>query len=191
MSTRNFRLFSLLLFSLFIAFIPSCKQKWDYTKEIVQLDSTSTILQSLEKNLLAIDTGYLRSSFDSAAHYLSTIKEKCFNDTVQKNTAIFLSDVYECSGNICYVLDSSKWLEKIINESIQRVNNLKYDLAQNLIEKNNAKEYVAYELKAANKMSESIVRAIEKANVCCVKLDSMKTQIIFMADSLQSALKER
>ena len=185
MSALSFRLFLLLFFIFCVAFISSCKQKWDYTREMVQLDSISTLLISAERNLLAIDTGYFRVSYNSTAQYLNSIKESCFNDTLQKNTAIFLSDVYHYSGNVHYLLDSSDHLEKLVKESKQRLGNLKYDLTQNLIDKNNAKEYIAHERREAQRTTESILLVIEKAKLSCEKLDSMKTRISALADNLK------
>ena len=190
-STRTFRLFLALFFIFCTIFLLSCKQKWDYTKELVQLDSTSTRLIAAERNLLGADTGYFRVSYNSTAQYLRSIKEMCFNDTLQKNTAIFLSDAYTYSANVYCLLDSNKSIEKIISASKERISDLKHDLAHSLIEKNNAKEYIEYEQKAVQEITESIIRTIEKANVSCEKLDLLKTQIIFMADSLQAALNEK
>ena len=149
----------------------------------MQLDSTSNVLVSAEKNLLAIDTSYFRASYNSTAQYLSSIKERYFNDTVEENTAIFLSDVYTCSGRIHYLLDSSNSLEGIISVSKRRISDLKHDLEQNVVENNNAKKYVAYELNVAQKTTESIVIAIEKAKLSSIKLDSMKTRIMEIAQN--------
>ena len=126
----------------------------------------------------------MRASYNSAAEKLHAISEKLSKDTVKKKTAIFLSDSFEQLGNILNLLDNRKYLEKAINESKQRIRDLTHDLNEDLIEKNKSGEYVVNEMNASEKISNTVKRSVEKANTSCVKLDSMKSQIAFFADSL-------
>ena len=164
----------------------SCKQKTDYTKEISRLDSALTVLTGADKILSSVDTSTLRISYNSTANDLHGIMEKLSKDTVKKKTAQFLSDAYERSGNILNLLSNKKFLERAIAESRQRISDLKHDLDENLIEKNKSEEYIVHEFNSSGKIYETINKAIERAKSSSLKLDSMKTQIIFIADSLKS-----
>mgnify|MGYP001609428544 FL=1 len=149
-------LFSILAFQ-------SCKQKTDYSKEISRLDSAGIILAEAEKNLFSVDTGTLRSSYNSVSGNLNIIIEKISKDTVKKKTAMFLSDAYQQSGNILNLLDNKKHLERALSEGQQRINDLKHDLTEDLIEKNKSAEYIVNEINASQKLYEAVNKAIEKA----------------------------
>jgi cell division septum initiation protein DivIVA len=111
--------------------------------------------------------------------------EKLSKDTVKKKTATFLTDAYEQSGNISNLLNNKKYLERAMKESGQRISDLKHDLNENLIEKNKSAEYIVHELNASGKICDVVNKAIERAKTSSAKLDSMKTRIIFIADSLK------
>ena len=169
-----------------LLFLFSCKQKTDYTKEILRLDSALTVLTGADKILSSVDTSELRTSYNSTAKDLHGIMEKLSKDTVKKKTAQFLSDAYERSGNILNLLSNKKFLERAIVESKQRISDLKHDLNENLIEKNRSAEYIVHELNASGKINDMVSQVIERAKLSSVKLDSMKARIIFIADSLKS-----
>lgn len=97
---------------------------------------------------------------------------------------MFLSDAYQQSGNILNLLDNKKHLERVISEGQQRINDLKHDLTEDLIEKNKSAEYIVNEMNVSRKIYEAVSQAIEKAKSSATKLDSLKTQIIALADSL-------
>lgn len=166
------------------AVLPSCKQKTDYSKEISQLDSAEIVLTKAEKNLLSVDTNTLRSSYNFAKEKLQLISEIISKDTIKKKTAIFLSDIYVHSGNILNLLDNKKYLERAVKESQQRISDLKHDLTEGLIEKNKSAEYIVNEVNSLEKIYEAVNKAIEKAKSGATELDSLKTQIIALADSL-------
>ena len=170
---------------LFIVF-SSCKSKIDYSKEISQLDSAETRLKATEKVFLAADTTSLRSAYDSAQKKLNSIGEIISKDTVTKNTAIFLSAIYEQTGNIRNLLENKNDLKKAVKDSRERISNLKHDLTENLIEQNKSAGYIVNEINASQKVCETADKAIEKAKAAAIKLDSMKTRIEFIADSLNS-----
>ncbi|MBI3503088.1 MAG: hypothetical protein HY063_14980 [Bacteroidetes bacterium] len=167
-----------------LAFFISCKQKTDYSKEISRIDSANNILAETEKVLESADTNSFRANYNSSFLQLHSIYEKLAKDTINKKTAMFLSDASECSGNILNLLDNKKYLERAIKESEHRISDLKHDLKEDLIEKNKSQEYIVNEMNAAGKISNVIQRTIEKAKIASAKLDSMKTQITFLADSL-------
>ena len=95
-----------------------------------------------------------------------------------------MSEAYEQQGNLSNLLDNKKYFSKAIAEGQQRINDLKHDLAADLIEKNKSAEYIVNELNASLKICDVVNKAIENAKSSSAKLDSMKTQIIFLADSL-------
>ena len=68
----------------------------------------------------------------------------------------------------------------------QRMNDLKHDLSEGLIEKNKSLEYVVNELNASHKISEVVNKAAQDAKTSSVKLDSMKTVIKALVDSLSA-----
>jgi hypothetical protein len=177
-------LYRITLFILVFAII-SCKQKTGYTKEISSLDSVETILAGTEKILLSVDTGSLRTSYNSTKGNLHAIMEKISGDTVKKKTAMFLTSAYEYSGNMLNLLNNKKFMERAVSESRQRISDLKHDLNENLIEKNKSAEYVVHELNASGKIYDAVNKAIERARSSSAKSDSMKTQIAFIADSLK------
>jgi hypothetical protein len=175
--------FWLLAIGYWLLALSSCKPKSDYTKAISRLDSAETVLVSAEKNLLSVDTSNLRASYNSSANNLH-IMGKLSQDTVKKKTALFLTDAYELSGNISNLLNNKKFMGRAISESRQRISDLKHDLNESLIEKNKSDEYIVHEINASKKIYETVNKAIEKAKSSSGKLDSMKTQIAFFADSL-------
>ncbi|MEK6616958.1 MAG: hypothetical protein AABZ32_12790 [Bacteroidota bacterium] len=177
--------FSFCLFSILLAF-SSCKNKTDYSKEISLLDSAVVKLKEAETFFLSADTGSLRSVYDFSQEKLKMISEKIAKDTVKKKTAVVVSDAYQQSGNIRNLLDNKKYLERAIKESQQRISDLKHDLTEDFIEKNKSTEYILNEMNASQKIYETIRKAIEKAKASATKLDSLKTQISFIADSLKS-----
>lgn len=171
---------------IFLLVFSSCKQKTDYSKEITRLDSSLAILHETEKGFLLIDTGAIRSTYESTKDKIKSISEKISNDTVKKDLAILLSDAHEHVGNIVNLLENKKHLERALSEGQQRINNLKHDLQKDLIEKNKSAEYVINEINASQKISDAVNKAIDKAKKSTVKLDSLKTQIYFFADSITS-----
>lgn len=98
---------------------------------------------------------------------------------------MFLSEIYELSGNILNLLDNKKLLERAVKESKQRISDLKHDLNENLIEKNKAAGYVVNEMSASHKIYEAVNKVITNAKTSVKKLDSLKTEIVHIADSLQ------
>ena len=163
---------------------PSCKQKTDYSVEISRLDSAASELVSAEKTFLSLDTNSLRSAYDSTLGKLRMISAEISGDTVNKETAIFLSDAYEQTGNISTVLNNKKYFGRALQDGQQRISDLKHDLQEDLIEKNKSAAYVVNEMNASQKISEAVNNAIVKAKISSAKLDSMKTQILFLSDSL-------
>jgi len=57
-------------------------------------------------------------------------------------------------------------------------------LTEDLIEKNKSAEYIVNEINASQKIYEAVNKAIENAKMASLKLDSLKTQIIALADSI-------
>lgn len=176
--------FCLLSIVYCLLFFSSCKQKTDYSKEISRLDSALVKLKETEKNFLSSDTNSFRSVYNFSQGKLHLISEKIAKDTVKKKTAMFLSEAYEYTGNLQNLLDNKKFLERAMNEGQQRINDLKHDLTENLIEKNKSAQYIVNEINASQKISDAVNKAIEKAKSSSMKLDSLKTEIIHIADSL-------
>ncbi|MFI5163860.1 MAG: hypothetical protein ACHQHP_01290 [Bacteroidia bacterium] len=163
----------------------SCKQKTDYSKEISRLDSASTVLITAEKILSSADTNLLHSSYNSVAGNLHAVIEKLSKDTVKKKTAEFLSSAYQQSGNILNLLQNKNYLEKAITESQKRINDLKHDLNENLIDKNKSAAYIVSEINSSGKIYDIINKSVERAKSSAAKLDSLKTKISAIADSLK------
>ena len=114
------------------------------------------------------------------------ISQKLSGDTVRKKAALLLSDAYEQEGNLSNLLENNKYLHRAVMEGMQRISDLKHDLAEDVVEKNKAAEYIVNELNASQKVCEIINNTIAKAKKSSIKLDSLKTKIIFLADSLTS-----
>ena len=167
-------------------FLFACRQRTDHSKEISRLDSASEILTCTGKILLSLDTNSLRNSYNASAGQLHSIREKLAKDTVKKKMAMFLSDAYEQSANIRNLLGNKKYLERAVSEYMQRINDLKHDLSEDLIEKNKTAGYIVNEIDAAGKIFDAVNKSIEKAKTASTKLDSLKTEIIFLADSIKS-----
>ncbi len=179
--------FCLLLTSYcLLVFTSSCKPKTDYTKEIARLDSAATALKNAEINFISADTNAFRSAFAFSQKKLQFISEKVSKDTVKKKLAILLSDAYEHTGNLQNILENKKFLQRALTEGRQRINDLKHDLAADLIEKNKSLEYVVNEIESSRKLSEAANKTVEKAKTAMLKLDSLKTKITALADSLNS-----
>lgn len=166
--------------------LSSCKQKIDYSKEISRLDSASTALIGTEKTLLEVDTSKLHASYKTITEDLHGLSEKLSGDTVNKRTALLVTLAYEQAGSIHNLLENKIYLERAMSESKQRLGDLKHDLAENLIETNKAGEYIVNEINSTGKICDAVNRSIEKAKSASSKLDSLKTQITFLADSLNS-----
>ena len=97
---------------------------------------------------------------------------------------MLLSEAYRHSGNIRILLNNTKCLINAIDETKQRISNLKHDLNKNLIEKNKSAKYVVKEISASEKIYATAADIIEKTKSSVIKMDSLKTQIIALADSL-------
>ena len=175
---------------LFIAYtlltFPSCKQKTDHAKEIARLDSAGVLLKQAAQACSSVDTSALRTSFFSANEKLQLIRQKIASDTLEKNIALILSEGYEHTGNLINLLDNKKYLARAIGEGEKRISDLKHDLAEDLIEKNKAGEYVVNEMNASLRISELVNKTIESAKTSMIKFDSLKIEITHLADSLQS-----
>ena len=178
--------YCLLFIAYFLLAFPSCKQKTDHAKEIARLDSAAVLLKEAAKVCSSVDTSALRASFLSAKEKLQLIRQKIASDTLEKKVVLLLSEGYEHAGNLMNLLDNKKYLARAIGEGEQRIGDLKHDLAEDLIEKNKAGEYVVNEMKASLRISEIVNKAIENAKTSERKLDSLKTEITHLADSLQS-----
>lgn len=174
----------LLIATVCILAFSSCKTKTDYSKEISRLDSAIIKLKDAEKVFYSADTGSLRTTYHFFQGKLRLITERIAKDTVNKNTALFLSIAYEQTGNLQNLLENNKFLERALGEGQQRINDLKHDLAEDLIDKNKSQEYIVNELNASQKISETVHKTVGNAKMAQSKLDSLKTQIIFWADSL-------
>ena len=169
-----------------LVFFPSCKNKTDYSKEISHLDSAIIKLKEAENIFLTVDTNSLKNIYNSSQEKLHLISDKISKDTVKKKTAMFLSEAYSYTGNLQNLLENKKFMERALKDGEQRINDLKHDLTEDLIEKNKSAEYIVNELNATQKICDVVNKAIENAKSSSAKLDSMKTQIIFLADSLNS-----
>lgn len=155
----------------------------DYSKEVTQLDSLTTMLVESEKILSASDTVSLKRILDAFATVRSA-SQKISGDTIHKKTAMFLLSVYEHSQNILNFLQNKSYLQQTITESKKRINNLKHDLTNNLIEKQKSFDYLLNETNTATKIHEMIKNLLASANASAAKLDSMRIQIIYLPDSL-------
>lgn len=179
-------LFCLLSIAYCLLAFPSCKQKTDYSKEISSLDSAFVKLKEAENIFLSADTNSFRSVYNFYQEKFHLIRKKISKDTVKKNTAVFLSDTYEQTGNLQNLLDNKKFFERALREGRQRINDLKHDLTEDLIEKNKSAVYVINEITASQKITAAVNRVIEKAKTAAAKLDSLKTEIVQIADSVQA-----
>ena len=162
----------------------SCKQKTDYSKELYSLDSASVKLKEAEAIFLSADTGSFRTAYIFSKEKLAVISEKITKDTLNKSAALFLSDAFEQTGNVRNVLDNRLFLERAIREGQQRISDLKHDLEADLIDKNKSAEYIVNEVNASKKVFEMVNRTIANAKTSAARLDSMKTEITHLADSL-------
>ena len=177
-------LFCLLPIAYCLLTFSSCKQKTDYSKEISRLDSAVVKLKETEKVFLSVDTNSLKNIYNSSQEKLHLITDKISKDTVKKKTAMFLSEAYSYTGNLQNLLDNKKFMERALKDGEQRISDLKHDLTEDLIEKNKSAEYIVNELNVTQKICDVVNKSIENAKSSSAKLDSMKTQIIFLADSL-------
>ena len=164
----------------------SCKQKTNYSGEIARLDSAVVKLIEAENTFTALDTVSLQASSRLFQEKLHTIRDRISGDTVKKITAQFLSYACEQEGNLANLIENKRYFARAIAEGRQRISDLKHDLTEDLIEKNKSAGYIVNELNASQKICETMNQSIEKAKSAAAKLDSMKTRIIFIADSLQS-----
>ena len=180
------RLLLSLLAIILWAFFFSCKQKNDHSKEIGRLDSALINLKEAERDFFSADTTSMRTSFNFAAGKLHVIANKIAKDTLKKNTVSFLSNAFEHTGNLQNLLDNKKFWERALKESAQKIDDLKHDLKEDLIENNKSQEYIANEINTSKKICETVGRTINKAKSSVVQLDSMKTALIHLSDSLQS-----
>jgi len=57
---------------------------------------------------------------------------------------------------------------------------------ENLIEKNKVAEYIVNEMNASHKIYETVNKAIANAKSSVKKLDSLKTELTHITDSLQT-----
>ncbi len=135
-------------------------------------------------DFLLVDANSIRIVYNLSREKLDSITEKISKDTVKKKTAIFLSEAYGYAGNLQNFLDNKKFMERAIKEGQQRINDLKHDLTEDLIEKNKSAAYIVNEINASQKICDVVNNAIERAKTSAAKLDSMKTEITFIADSL-------
>lgn len=184
---RNWKF--VFLFSIFYYLFSSCEPKPDYSAEISQLDSAGALTEEAEKILFSSDTHSLRTAYNSTAQNLNNIIQKLAGDTVKKKMGIFLTDAFQQSGNIINLLDMSDYLKKSVTESEQRIKNLKHDLLKNLIEQDRVREYVEHEIVASKKIHGLVTNSVARAKLSAAKLDSLKTKIIALADSLSDDTK--
>jgi hypothetical protein len=164
----------------------SCKPKTDYSNEISRLDSALQNLKEAEIAFLSADTNSLRRAYDFSSQTLHQIGEKINKDTLQKNTALVLADAYEHVSHLQNMLENKPFFKRALTEGEERITNLKHDLAEDLHEKNKSMEYVVNEINASQKLSEAVNKTIEKAKTAVSQLDSMKTQLTFLSDSLMT-----
>ncbi len=169
-----------------LVFTFSCKPKTDYTNEISRLDSAAIRLKEASTAFSSSDTNAFRSVYTFSQEKLHGIYQTIAKDTLQKNTALFLSDASEHMSNLQNMLENKRFFEKAMTEGEQRIRDLKHDLEADLHEKNKSMEYVVNEINASQKLSEAVNKTIEKARSSATKLDSMKTRIEFLSDSLRS-----
>ena len=180
--------FCLLSIVYFLLAFSSCKNKTDYSKEISRLDSAVAKLKEAEKVFLSVDTNSLKNIYNSSQEKLHLITDKISKDTVKKKTAMFLSEAYSHTGNLHNLLENKKFMERALKDGEQRISDLKHDLTEDLIEKNKSTEYIVNELSASQKIYDVVNKAIKNAKSSSSKLDSMKTQIIFLADSVKGIM---
>ena len=184
LSTASAYLFLIVVY-VWIFFFTSCKQKTDYSKEITSLDSALVKLKKAELQFLSADTVSIQGSYEFTKEKLHEIAEKLSKDTVKKKTATLLASTYEQTGNLQNLLDNKKYILRAINEARQRISNLEHDLKEDLIEKNKSTEYVTDEINTSEKIIQVAGNTFEKAKCSVLKLDSLKTPIISLSDSLK------
>ncbi|MFH1004758.1 MAG: hypothetical protein V1781_04585 [Bacteroidota bacterium] len=170
--------------TILIFLFSSCNEKPDCSKEISHLDSAEIVLDNAKKNLLLVDTNYIRTFYNSTADNLHVIMKKISGDTINKITIMFLSDAYQQSENIFNLLNNIQYLVSAISETKQRISNLKHDLNKNLIEKTKFSEYVVSEMNISKKIYDTVNNVVIKTKSSITKLDSLKAQITALADSL-------
>ncbi|HET7819765.1 MAG TPA: hypothetical protein VFL70_10700 [Bacteroidia bacterium] len=166
--------------------LASCNSPYDYTKEIVLLDSASAKLKEAEKAILNLDTISLKSSYSFSINTLQSISEKIAHDTLNKTTAVVLNNAFEQTKNLENLFDNKKFLSRALSEGYKRIENLKHDLQNDLIEKKLSDEYIKNEINSSEKLNDLVTTSITKAKIAVIKLDSLKTGITSLADSLAS-----
>ena len=162
----------------------SCKQKSNYTKEISSLDSSVIELKKSENNLLNLDTLSIQKTFSHTEITLKTLHNLILKDTINKKSALQLSTLYEQFENLQYFFDNQHYFIMAARENIHQIENLKYDLKENLVEPNKANEFIHNELSSSTKVTEIITEAIAKAKNASKKLDSLSIQHAFPFDSI-------
>lgn len=167
-----------------LAFI-SCKPRTDFSKEISSLDSAKAVLTATREKLSSV-----RSPDSNATGFLSAsikeIRSLQASDTVNKETAVLLA---ELSGLKGILIGLKRYRENYIRaaeESLKRAGALQHDLIENLIEDDNkSREYIVHEAKALEKIIAGLKLIIEMNAVSVHKLDSLKTRITLISDSLK------
>lgn len=170
----NKSIFFSFIASIIIAFT-SCKNK-DVEAMTIQIDSVYKKVQENETILLSIDTAAMGKMIKYNVEALKYIQDN-FKDTASKEEAIFMSDIVAVKRSFSKLIIQREDLIKDMIYAKAQLNDLKKDVENGLIGKEEFDTYFQTECKAINLFINSVEGASKWNESNTKRFETMKPQI--------------
>ena len=173
----------LIAFFLVIG-VTACNNS-QFTAEIETVDSLKTELKEAEIRLDSIDQKKLVELSTNATEQLIFI-QKNYQDTITKDLAALLGFYKTTYRNMEKLINKARHTQEELEKSSEQLENLRTDLANNLIPADSVKLYIEKEAEITEEISESSKKWIEAQERYISHYDGISTRV----DSLLEVMKQ-
>lgn len=170
-----------IIFSLMI--FTSCVRK--NQDELKRTDSLMNVLDSAENKFLASDSTRIQNVLDSMNHKTKLI-QKFASDTLDKEMTIFLSDYLRIQQALEKYYPDRRNIIPQITLSKKQLDNMKHDLNNGAISKEEFEKYFPEEERAVTELSSYISMTTSKAYLLLLQYDFIRTKVDFFITTLDT-----
>ena len=145
-------------------------------EERQQTDSLMTMLDSSDKIFLSFDTARVKNILDSTDHKVELIKEYS-PDSLDRETTILLSDYLHIHQALEKFPGERKNILPQISFSLKQLRDMKHDLTDGAMSKEEFAKYFPQELKSISELNSYIRMTSSKVNLLVTQYDLMKSKV--------------
>jgi len=171
---------TLVLVGMIIVFT-ACKN--EMSKEIGEVDGLITMVNEIEKTVLSVDTAKAFQAKRQISNDLQLIEN--LGDTLDKESAFILDDYYSGKKRLYRFYNNYKDFIVQIDYSKKQLDNLKQDLNNGIVTKENFKEYYMLEHASLMDLNSKVNKSVGGIEEAIQKMELKRPDILNLFEELK------